>query len=291
MTITHTLNSLQVCYKHKYVTESGGVNYDFGCAQLEIIQRRINGFVDFYRGWSAYKEGFGNVNGEYWLGNDNIHEITSHSNHDLRIELEDFDGNMRYAEYTTFSVGDEGSGYRLLLYNYSGNAGDSLVHHNGMKFTTFDRDNDPNTANNCAVLFKGAWCSWWQKNAVEDKTCGVCKNGGVFDATRNRCKCPIGFVGSCCNDFSVCGFHPCQHGGKCTTNGQGYNCTCTPGYAGSNCRIDIDECASNPCQNGGSCRDKVNKYSCSCITGYTGINCQTGKLEYWPYYTIGLICY
>lgn len=30
---------------------------------------------------------------------------------------------MRYAEYTTFSVGDEGSGYRLLVSNYSGNAG------------------------------------------------------------------------------------------------------------------------------------------------------------------------
>ncbi|XP_071140560.1 ficolin-1-like [Mytilus edulis] len=121
-----------------------------------IIQRRINGFVDFYRGWLSYKEGFGNASSEYWLGNDKIHEITSHSNHDLRIELEDFDGNMKYAEYSTFSVGDEQSGYRLLVSNYSGNAGDSLVRHNGMKFTTFDRDNDANTAN-CAVKFKGAW--------------------------------------------------------------------------------------------------------------------------------------
>ncbi|XP_071140558.1 uncharacterized protein [Mytilus edulis] len=42
-----------------------------------VIQRRINGFIDFYRGWSAYKDGFGDVNSEYWLGNDNIHEITS----------------------------------------------------------------------------------------------------------------------------------------------------------------------------------------------------------------------
>lgn len=41
--------------------------------------------------------------------------------------------------------------------------------------------------------------NWWQTNAVEFKACGICKNGGVFDATRNRCKCPIGFVGSCCN--------------------------------------------------------------------------------------------
>ncbi|CAG2184390.1 unnamed protein product [Mytilus edulis] len=33
-----------------------------------VIQRRINGFIDFYRGWSAYKDGFGDVNSEYWLG-------------------------------------------------------------------------------------------------------------------------------------------------------------------------------------------------------------------------------
>lgn len=58
-----------------------------------------------------------------FVGNDNIHELTPHSNHDPRIELEDFNGNTRYAEYSTFSVGDEGGGYRLLLSNYSGNAG------------------------------------------------------------------------------------------------------------------------------------------------------------------------
>lgn len=59
----------------------------------------------------------------FFVGNDNIHEITSHGNHDLRIELTDFDGNMRYAEYSIFTVADEENGYRLLVYNYSGNAG------------------------------------------------------------------------------------------------------------------------------------------------------------------------
>ncbi|CAC5419653.1 Fibrinogen-like protein A,Ryncolin-4,Angiopoietin-related protein 7,Angiopoietin-related protein 1,Ficolin-3,Ficolin-1-B,Techylectin-5A,Ficolin-2,Ryncolin-1,Tenascin-R,Protein scabrous,Fibrinogen-like protein 1,Angiopoietin-1,Tenascin-X,Fibrinogen C domain-containing protein 1-A,Tenascin-N,Ryncolin-3,Tenascin,Fibrinogen C domain-containing protein 1,Fibrinogen gamma chain,Ryncolin-2,Fibrinogen beta chain,Angiopoietin-related protein 6,Techylectin-5B,Angiopoietin-related protein 2,Microfibril-associated gly len=148
-----------VCYKQKFATESGGTSYDFGCSQPKVIQRRINGFVDFYRGWTAYKEGFGNVSGEYWLGNDNIHEITSHGNHDLRIELQDFDGNKTYAEYSIFNVADEGNGYRLLVYNYSGNAGDSLTHHNGMKFSTFDKDNDQ-SGSNCADSFKGAW--WYR---------------------------------------------------------------------------------------------------------------------------------
>ncbi|KAK0065288.1 BpsFReD1, partial [Biomphalaria pfeifferi] len=38
-----------------------------------IIQRRINGKVNFYRGWKEYRDGFGDYNiGEFHLGNENI---------------------------------------------------------------------------------------------------------------------------------------------------------------------------------------------------------------------------
>ena len=40
---------------------------------------------------------------------------------------------------------------------------------------------------------------------------------------------------------------------------------------------DIDECASGPCQNGGTCIDQVNGYQCQCVPGYTDLQCQTGK--------------
>jgi hypothetical protein len=33
-----------------------------------MIQRRMNGPVDFYRGWTEYKRGFGDVNLEFWIG-------------------------------------------------------------------------------------------------------------------------------------------------------------------------------------------------------------------------------
>ena len=39
---------------------------------------------------------------------------------------------------------------------------------------------------------------------------------------------------------------------------------------------DIDECASGPCQNGGTCTDQVNGYLCQCAPGYTDLQCQTG---------------
>ena len=39
---------------------------------------------------------------------------------------------------------------------------------------------------------------------------------------------------------------------------------------------DINECDSSPCQNGGTCTDNVNGYTCDCVAGYTGTECQTG---------------
>ena len=91
-----------------------------------VIQRRLDGSVDFYLGWESYKNGFGDVNGEFWLGNDNIHRLTAAHDVILRIDMEDFDGNITYAEYTTFQVTDEADKYRITIGGYSGTAGDSM---------------------------------------------------------------------------------------------------------------------------------------------------------------------
>ena len=44
--------------------------------------------------------------------------------------------------------------------------------------------------------------------------------------------------------------------------------------------LDINECSSVPCQNGGTCVDQVNGYKCTCSPGYTGSNCQTSMFKY-----------
>ena len=40
--------------------------------------------------------------------------------------------------------------------------------------------------------------------------------------------------------------------------------------------VDIDECANSPCEHGGTCTDEVNGFTCECTPGYTDANCQTG---------------
>ncbi|XP_053668005.1 microfibril-associated glycoprotein 4-like [Anopheles marshallii] len=122
-----------------------------------VIQHRFNGTMNFYRNWKQYKHGFGNLDGEFWLGLDRIYQLTVSRPHELVVLLEDFEGNKRYAKYDQFEIGDETEMYILKeLGNYSGTAGDSLRFSNAAKFSTFDVDNDTGD-NSCAVQFTGAW--------------------------------------------------------------------------------------------------------------------------------------
>ena len=126
-----------------------------------MFHRRQNGSVDFFRGWNNYKAGFGQVSGEFWLGNDKIHRLTASRPSSLRVELEDWDGVRVYAKYGKFGIGDEQAQYRLEVGLYSGTAGDSLVgHHNNIPFTKKDSDND-SSSRNCAIKCIGAW--WYNK--------------------------------------------------------------------------------------------------------------------------------
>lgn len=104
-----------------------------------VIQNRIDGDLDFFRTWNEYKEGFGNIFGEFWMGLEKLHELTSSRLHELRIDLEDFEGKQKHAIYSAFVVSDEASSYAMsVLGKYSGTAGDSLKYHGGMKFSTHE---------------------------------------------------------------------------------------------------------------------------------------------------------
>ncbi|XP_031567699.1 microfibril-associated glycoprotein 4-like [Actinia tenebrosa] len=136
-----------------------------------VIQKRIDGSVDFYRNWADYKRGFGNKLGEYWLGLDNIHRMTSQRSYRLRVDMEDFEGNTRYAEYGLFKVADESVNYRLTVGQYTGTAGDSLSLHSNMQFSTKDRDNDASSSRDCANEYPSGW---WHTS------CHFCNLNGLY---------------------------------------------------------------------------------------------------------------
>ena len=91
-----------------------------------VFQKRLDGSVDFYRSWDDYKQGFGNLNGEFWLGLDKINRLTKQRSR-LRVDLEDTTGKTAYAEYDFFGVASENSLYKLSLGTYSGMCFDAFL--------------------------------------------------------------------------------------------------------------------------------------------------------------------
>ncbi|XP_032395259.1 fibrinogen-like protein 1 [Etheostoma spectabile] len=139
-----------------------------------VFQRRKDGNENFDRAWVEYKHGFGDLyspDGEFWLGNKPLHDLTSQGNYVLRVDMEDFVGNQRYAEYKNFRVDDEKDQYQLHVGEYTGNAGNALVDGSpfagqnwpspdlgsgGVKFSTYDHNNDGD-----AKCIRHSKSGWW----------------------------------------------------------------------------------------------------------------------------------
>jgi len=52
--------------------------------------QRFDGSLNFSRGWSDYRNGFGDIGrGEFWLGNEKVHAVTAQPGlvYQLRIEV------------------------------------------------------------------------------------------------------------------------------------------------------------------------------------------------------------
>ncbi|MCL4163804.1 UNVERIFIED_CONTAM: hypothetical protein GTU68_059073 [Idotea baltica] len=137
-----------------------------------VIQRRADLPLreDFFRGWLDYQIGFGNLTGEFWLGLDNIHALVNETHMELRVDLEDFDGEKRWAKYDLFHIEDSAGKYRLKL----GDAGDALSIDSDQQFSTKDADHDSSSRLNCAEECKGAW---WYKDCSHSNLNGFQHRG------------------------------------------------------------------------------------------------------------------
>uniref|UniRef100_A0A2K6T4X5 Tenascin-N n=1 Tax=Saimiri boliviensis boliviensis TaxID=39432 RepID=A0A2K6T4X5_SAIBB len=141
-----------------------------------VFQRRNTGQLDFFKRWRSYVEGFGDPRKEFWLGLDNLHNLTTGTptRYEVRVDLQTANESA-YAIYDFFQVASSKERYKLTVGKYRGTAGDALSYHNGWKFTTFDRDNDI-ALSNCALTHHGGW---WYKN------CHLANPNGRYGETKH----------------------------------------------------------------------------------------------------------
>ena len=150
-----------------------------GLNQWIVVQQRLDNTTSFNRLWDAYKSGFGNSSGNYWMGLEELYQLTSNDSYMLRFELLLVNGSWLSAEYETFRIENEAMNYTIHVTGYSGDAGDIMntdgdSNINGMPFSTTDH-RDIN--NNCAIREGGGWwynnCDWFNINS-DDADTGFC---------------------------------------------------------------------------------------------------------------------
>ncbi|KAJ8033967.1 Fibrinogen-like protein A [Holothuria leucospilota] len=126
-----------------------------------VFQRRVDGSVNFFVDWEDYKNGFGPLNHEHWLGNEKIFSLTNQRRYALRIDFVNSLGDPYFAKYDFFSIDNEINNYRLTVEGYSdGDAGDSLTgYNNNENFSTRDRDNDDDPNYHYALNDDNS--AWW----------------------------------------------------------------------------------------------------------------------------------
>ncbi|XP_045898411.1 microfibril-associated glycoprotein 4-like, partial [Micropterus dolomieu] len=105
-----------------------------------VFQRRMDGTVNFYRGWDQYKMGFGSAAGEYWLGLEPLFHLTLRKKYELLVDMEDFSGNKTFARYSSFSIDSESYGYRLNVSGFSNGGAGEVAAEVLLCFTEFPQE-------------------------------------------------------------------------------------------------------------------------------------------------------
>ena len=181
-----------------------------------VMQRRVNSATSFDRSWKDYRTGFGDLEGNYWIGLDNLYLLAGPTqNAILRIELKTSDNSSKilFALYNRFSVHDETENYRLTVgeYHESSSLQDGLSNvlfgsfrvHTDQMFSTKDRDNDKIFEENCALVHTGGW--WFN-------SCGMSNLNGLLINSSTVLGCRSAFSSSMQQYASWGGITDCQKG-------------------------------------------------------------------------------
>ncbi|KRF98477.1 uncharacterized protein Dwil_GK27492 [Drosophila willistoni] len=129
-----------------------------------VVHRRLNDSENFKRNWIDFRNGFGDLNGNFFIGLEKLHRITQTDIYELAIEIGFHDDTFTNVRYNHFKIGDETKQYKLeSLGEFRGMIDNEMERGIGQKFTTYDRDNDLDSYVNCAAKYYGAW---WYKDCL-----------------------------------------------------------------------------------------------------------------------------
>ncbi len=139
-----------------------------------VIQRKTS-HIAFSNTWKEYKHGFGDLNSDYWLGLEKLHQITTLATTALLISYRESGSQPVVAEYESFKISNEATGYNLTLGRMISKTTNRLEFHNDMKFSTQDRDNDLDDIS-CASKYGGGW---WYKGGSGVSCISIDLNGNL----------------------------------------------------------------------------------------------------------------
>ena len=154
-----------------------------------VFTYRMNGEHEWYADWETFKNGFGQHPGDFYMGNEMIHKITSSGGYEFYYVSEK--GETKYEGWhEKFSIDDEWNQYILRLNgNYDGDMMNVIRQSRNRQFSSKDRDHDPNGNRNCANERKASW--WWTG-------CGAFNaHGSFYSTTTGKC---MGVSNSICTD-------------------------------------------------------------------------------------------
>ncbi|EDS33733.1 ficolin-3 [Culex quinquefasciatus] len=155
-----------------------------------VLHRRDSGALNFTRNWNDYKHGFGDLEGDHWLGLEEMHLLTRRGQYELGVVLTSSTNELWYAFYDWFAVGPERENYTLHLGDYTGGTvHDSLTFHEGKDFSTSDHDSSSGCPNMHAS-------GWWFGHCYEANLNGLYKPGKRIDSMRWNKLSDLGLLGA-----------------------------------------------------------------------------------------------
>ena len=118
------------------------------------------GWVNFTRNWADYEKGFGDLDGEFWIGLKNIYELTNQQN-TMKVKLWDNNGNSLNWNYLLFRLYDQNRRYAISHFTRgTGDGRDDAfgqTMNHATRFHTYD-----NIRNGCGYSRQSGW--WYYDN-------------------------------------------------------------------------------------------------------------------------------